>query len=461
MRMEQQQDDIRTRTRAGQGTRKTWVHTFVPSLLAMCVLFFGSSPEALANPVEAPADGVALMPNGLALPYPTLRVFRAFGRCKRAGIRPDHWRGPWRTHHHEGIDLGGLGPDGGLGSAIRSMTRARIVEIAYGDDLPAKFGFIDTRDGDTMRDGITYPRAFAVAGYGLVRFFTRARGWFRTGNMVVTVGLEGRLKGHEIRYMHLGAARPDLSVGDILEPGEELGVLGGTAVQTDAPHLHLDIRSPDGEAVDVAPLIGLVPSAWCGVPRKVALADRAAFQAAARGINWRPKTWAPPRGNPDLVVESPRPLPALDLLRTPQALVDAKLVTAGTRFWHELFMPRPCSSMTIEEDFSSGAYGGHAWKLYVQKGQTFSVHVTSKAAEPPRFALVDQVAGTVATARPTYTPTLDSTLEGPPPPETRGVRVTHQDDHRTDFEAVATSNLLITVLAQDEPYVLTVTERCR
>ena len=93
------------------------------------------------------------------------------------------------------------------------MNRARVVEIAHGDDLPAKFGVIDRRDGLCMRDGTEFPRRFAVEGYGEVHFFTRARGWFRTGNMVVTEGLDGRLAGHRVRYMHLGAARPDLVVG--------------------------------------------------------------------------------------------------------------------------------------------------------------------------------------------------------------------------------------------------------
>src|SRR5690606_23663698 len=138
----------------------------------------------------------------------------------------------------------------------------------------------------------------------------------RTGNMVVTVGLDGRLANHRIRYMHLGAARPDLKVGDIVEAGEEIGILGGTAVQEADPHVHIDIRDPDGEAVDVAPLIGLVTSAWCGVPRTQALLDAQAFKAVAR-VPWRATHWAPPVG---VAGREGRALPTIDLLRTPGPL---------------------------------------------------------------------------------------------------------------------------------------------
>ena len=349
--------------------------------IAACLALAHPSFAHAAEPTPRPpvADAV-MLPNGLALPYPTLRVFRAFGRCKGIGKRPARWQGAWKSHDHEGIDLGGLGPDGGLGSAVRSLTRARVVEIAKGDDLPPKFGITDRRDGPLERDGETYPRSFDLRGYGLVHFFTRARGWYRTGNMVVTVGVAepgARLANHRIRYMHLGAARPDLKVGDLLEPGEELGVLGGTAVQDAAPHVHIDIRDPDGESVDVAPLIGLVTSAWCGVPRRQALIDAQAFramgspsgllpEAAAGKSAWRPDSWAPPVGDPTLV--SGRALPPVDLLRTPAPLVAAGIVPARARFWHDVLVPPPCTPYVVEEDFSSGAYAGHAWRLRALRG---------------------------------------------------------------------------------------------
>lgn len=399
---------------------------------------------AHAEPSSAPTAAAAMLPNGLALPYPTLRVFRAFGRCRRSGERPARWPAgaAWRTHDHEGIDLGGLGPDGGLGTAIRSMTRARVIEIAHGDDLPPKFGVTDRRPGEAMRDDVAYPRAFELAGYGLVHFFSRTRGWFRTGNMVVTVGLEGRLKDHVIRYMHLGAARPDLKVGDVVAPGEELGVLGGTGVQQDAPHLHLDIRDPDGEAVDVAPLIGLRTSAWCGVPRLVALEDRRQFLAAAAGHDWRPDVWAPPLGRPDL---AGRALAPIDLLRTPTPLVAAGLVPARSRFWHDVIVPAPCAPHVVEEDFSSGAYAGHAWRLRLFRGQSFDVKVSARdGAASPRFAIVDQ--GAQHLCHPASTPSPALTVSPVDPEQVR-------------LEASDTTEVLLAVLGAD-PYRITLTERC-
>lgn len=414
--------------------------------LAACLVIACAAP-ALAEPARAPTADAAVLPNGLALPYPTLRVFRAFGRCRRSTPRPDHWpaSAPWRSHDHEGIDLGGLGPDGGLGTAVRSLTRARVVEIAHGDDLPPKFGVTDRRPGEAIRDEVSYPRSFALAGYGLVHFFTRTRGWFRTGNMVVTVGLEGRLEDHVIRYMHLGAARPDLKVGDVLAPGEELGVLGGTGVQQDAPHLHLDIRDPDGEAVDVAPLIGLRTSAWCGVPRKVALEDRRDFLAAAAERDWRPDAWAPPVGRPDL---GGRALAPIDLLRTPIPLVAAGIVPPRSRFWHDVIVPAPCSPYVVEEDFTSGAYAGHAWRLRVTRGQSFDLKVSARdASASPRFAIVDQ-----ATERLFYP------LTDPRAPDPILTVSTVASDH-VRLEAGATTEVLLAVIGAD-PYRITLSERC-
>ena len=359
-------------------------------LAALLVL---SSGVAAARSPKADAF---LLPNGLALPYPTLRVFRAFGHCLGKGKRPDHYPYKWKSHDHEAIDLGGLGPDGGLGTAIRSLTRARVVEIDLGDALPAKYGLADRRPGEALRKDTSYPRSFALAGYGEVTFFTRAKGYYRTGNMVVTVGVGGPLDGHTIRYLHLGAPRPDLQVGDVLEPGEELGVLGGTAVQDSAPHLHLDIRDADGESVDVAPLLGLVTSAWCGVPRQRSVRDRAAFVEAAGTRDWRPDTWPPPVG----VAGRPgRALAALDLLRTPAALVRAGLVGKHARFWHELALTKPCQRATFSDDFASGAYAGHAWTVPLRKGQVVAA-AASFGATPATLTLIadDQIVASPFTA---------------------------------------------------------------
>ncbi len=436
------------------------------SLVSCLLVVLSTTAHAEAPlPRRAPTADAVLLPNGLALPYPPLRVFRAFGKCKGKGKRPERWQGAWRSHEHEGIDLGGLGPDGGLGTAVRSMNRARVVEIAHGDDLPAKFGVIDRRAGLCTRDGTDYPRSFALAGYGEVHFFTRARGWYRTGNMVVTEGLDGRLAGHRVRYMHLGAARPDLVVGAIVEAGEELGVLGGTAVQDDDPHLHLDIRDPDGESVDVAPLIGLVTSAWCGVPRRRALEDAHAFKAAAT-TQWRPDTWAPPVG---VAGRDGRQLAPIDLLRTPAPLVEVGFVAARSRFWHDTIVPVPCASATIEEDFSSGAYAGHAWRLKMQKAQAFDVAFTTLSAPtPPRFAIVDQTLGRVSHPRKAQPDIASHPRKAQPDiashprsAPTDGLVTSLLGPGRVRISAATATDVLIVVLAQAQPYRITTTDRCQ
>jgi murein DD-endopeptidase MepM/ murein hydrolase activator NlpD len=96
-----------------------------------------------------------------------------------------------------------------------------------------------------------------VPGYGRVYFFTRDYGSWRSGTIIVTEALEGPMAGYRFRYMHLGAIHPGLQVGDEVEAGQELGLMGGTAIQTDSPHVHIDIEDLDADRVDVAPLLGL------------------------------------------------------------------------------------------------------------------------------------------------------------------------------------------------------------
>ncbi len=192
-------------------------------------------------------------PEGIAFPYPTTKMFRGFGPCR--GTR----------HHHEGIDLGGVGPDWGVGTPIRSMAKAEVTFIGLGEDNPDDFGLPDKRKGEALRGDRMLPRSRFIEPYGDVFFFTRKKGRWRSGNIVVTKALEGPLAGHVIRYLHLGGVHPDIEVGRILEAGEELGVMGGTGVQESAPHLHLDITAPNGRRVDVAPLLGLPPTASCKV----------------------------------------------------------------------------------------------------------------------------------------------------------------------------------------------------
>ena len=42
--------------------------------------------------------------------------------------------------------------------------------------------------------------------------------------------------------MHFADLRPDLKVGDIVEAGEEIGIMGSTAILESAPHVHIDVE---------------------------------------------------------------------------------------------------------------------------------------------------------------------------------------------------------------------------
>ena len=182
---------------------------------------------------------------GVVRPYALDRVFGHFHDVRSNG------------REHRGVDIGGVGENRGLGEPIVSMTRARVVRIGRPEDNPARYGTPDLRGGMTERGGRELPRSGYVPGYGQVNFFTEDYGTARTGTIVVTEVVGGPLDGHTIRYMHVGAVRPDLEVGDVLQPGEELGLMGGTAILDDSPHLHLDIADENGERVNPEPWLGL------------------------------------------------------------------------------------------------------------------------------------------------------------------------------------------------------------
>jgi murein DD-endopeptidase MepM/ murein hydrolase activator NlpD len=184
---------------------------------------------------------------GIALPYSLARVISDFGDCRAPGKR------------HQGLDIAAAmsEPDAGLGTPIRAMVRAKVTAIALPDEDTTKYSTFDRSPGTTIRRGRALPRSGDVPGYGRVYFFTQGYGASRTGVMVETVGQGGALDGYRVRYMHMSAIHPTLRVGDVLEPGQELGLMGGTAVQDSSPHLHIDIEDPSGQRIDPAPLLGL------------------------------------------------------------------------------------------------------------------------------------------------------------------------------------------------------------
>ena len=163
------------------------------------------------------------------------------------------------------------------------MGRARVTEIGESDDDPARFG-APIKDRDTVtRGGRELPAWKDVPGYGKVFFFTRTYGSYRTGRFVATRILDGPLTGMTARYLHLGAVHRALAVGDVVEAGQELGLLGGTAVLDAPPHLHVDLETPEGDHVDLGRVLGIgstrVP---CRSGDSVAQGIRARYAKAAR-----------------------------------------------------------------------------------------------------------------------------------------------------------------------------------
>jgi murein DD-endopeptidase MepM/ murein hydrolase activator NlpD len=137
------------------------------------------------------------------------------------------------------------------------MARAKVTMIGRGEDDRAKFGRPDKRSGMAKRGSRTYPRSAEVEGYGRVYFFTRNYGSWRSGTIVSTIVMDGRYRGFQIRYMHLAEVHPSLAVGDIVEAGQEIGIMGGTAVQESCPHVHVDMTDLEERRVDVKALLGL------------------------------------------------------------------------------------------------------------------------------------------------------------------------------------------------------------
>jgi len=227
----------------------------------------------LERQMTAVDEGPFFIRRGLALPYPLDNLFRGFASCRRG------------RHRHRALDIGGVGPDYGLGTPVRSMTRARVVRIAHPEDDPARRGRRLITDDAVVRAGRELPAWKYVPGYGRVDFFTADYGSSRTGTVIATVGLEGRLEGHTLTYIHLGRVHPSLAVGDVVEAGQEIGVMGGTAVQEAGPHVHLHIANRRGQALDVGPILGIGPTrAACRGRTRAERATRERYTRAAREL---------------------------------------------------------------------------------------------------------------------------------------------------------------------------------
>lgn len=346
--------------------------------------------KALDASVYAPR----LIEDGLAFPYPANKFFRGFGPCRG------------RRHHHEGIDLGGVGPEWGIGTPIRSMARAEILFIGTGEDDPDQFGAPDKRPGEALRGDKLLPRSREIEGYGKVYFFTRTKGRWRSGNIMVTRAIEGPLAGHTIRYLHLAAFRPDLEVGDVLEVGEELGLMGGTGVQESAPHLHLDIADPDGKRVDVAPMLGLAPTASCkdrderderDEPRVLASRERRAPPADDKRATKREPEPEPER----LAARNPKRAhdPYAHLEKKAERPSEREEKRAAVHSGGRLEVAR-CKSTTRSDDFASGRFDRHVYEVELDKKGSFSVELKKGEGKwKPRLEVGGGEARTLASGK--------------------------------------------------------------
>ena len=198
--------------------------------------------ETWESPHTISELGLPIEP-GYVQPYPYGNLMRLYNgnRCR-----------------HRGLDIGTVGSEnGGMGTVINSATPGVITFIGRTGQDTFNFGKADTRAGTTRRTGKTYPRQILVPGYGLVYPFSRNYGKWRSGTIIAIRITQGPLKDHIVRYMHLAAVRPDLHVGDSVQAGEHIALMGGTAILESWPHVHIDLETPDRKRTDLAPYIGL------------------------------------------------------------------------------------------------------------------------------------------------------------------------------------------------------------
>lgn len=306
---------------------------------------------------EDPRYAPRFTPDGIAWPYPSDKFFRGFGPCIRG-----------HRHSHEAIDLGGVGPNWGVGTPIRSMGKAEVVFIGLGRDNPELFGEPDRRNGTVARGKRDLPRKAVIAPYGEVHFFTRTKGRWRSGNIVVTRVIDGPLKGHIVRYLHMAAVHPDIRTGASVEAGQEIALMGGTGVQESPPHLHLDIEAPDGHRVDVAPIVGLAPTASCeGVPSGIGETELAQATTIpnryARLPSSTPRTEPPSRGGDDKTAAAKNDKAAIE---------EPDESSEVGRVWVQR-LDYQCAERAWNEDFASGRYESHALVMQLKKGEALDM----------------------------------------------------------------------------------------
>ncbi len=348
------------------------------------------------------------------------------------------------------------------------MVRARVVLIGTGETRPLDFGTPYRGRRPVLRGGRKLPGTKKLPGYGDVHFFSARRGKWRSGTLIETVGLEPPLEGHVIRYMHLGAVRPDLVIGSIIEGGEELGLLGGTGVQTASPHVHIDIRTADDRPVDVAPLLGLAPTASCGPVRELALANAERFVAETPIGPPPPEYWpAGPGSDPSPLLDLDPPLPpwrAPSSPSSPPVDLAARHIDVPDCGHFEHFATGPADLRT---------------HLHAQRWLELSL-APSTPTPPPAPAPTPAPApaptptpspppAPAPTPAPTSTPTLDlwdtATSTRLVPGHSTPIAITEFPPHKGQPArlrlVVGTSTDLALVIRADAPWRLRISEKCK
>ena len=194
--------------------------------------------------LRASQNDPAIQPpiEGFSHPMDNMRTIRGFDGAKC---------------RHQGLDIFGDDEYFGTGKPIYAITRAEVSFIGTPEKSGRAYGRRDRRHGTVKRGKAHIPRQMHIDSYGTIYPFTRNLGRARTGVFVVTKSKHEDYPEHLVRYMHLAAVHPDLKVGDIVEAGQEIGLMGSTAVMKSLPHLHLDMETPKGLRVNPAPMIGL------------------------------------------------------------------------------------------------------------------------------------------------------------------------------------------------------------
>lgn len=245
-------------------------------MLALAPLAFVLMLVPRAEPPEAAPDdvyGVFRLDSGLVVPYPLDNLFRGWTECasKHGG--------------HHALDIGGVGKDYGLGTPVRAMARSKVTAFATTTSDPVACGRPLKAEPTTVRSRLTLPTSRDIPGYGQVWFFSEDYGTHRSGGYIELKMLEGPYENDTVRYLHLAAVRPDLKVGDVVDAGDEVGLLGGTAVQDAPPHVHVQLETREGHDLDVGKVLGIGSTfVGCKATEADTAAVRGAYSATAKKL---------------------------------------------------------------------------------------------------------------------------------------------------------------------------------